>query len=282
MRTFSKPTLLVAAAASLAFPGAALAQTYGGLSAGIGFPETSKNKGEFTTDVPASATFPAIPNGTSLAWDTKFDTGYNISAQLGHRFEGGFRVEGELIYNRAGIKTHRGVTVGETDIDGIDASVLTRGAAVGSTVGQVVDSGIGKQESFGGFANAYYDFNAGGSFQPYVGGGIGLMRTKFDYRPSDIDVGQGSDTNFAWQLAAGATYKVSPGFELFGQYNYRDAGKTKLALDLLPADLNAKSTQSIVSWASAYPLVEGNKVIGPHARRRAARLMQRCCRSPAR
>jgi opacity protein-like surface antigen len=258
MRNISKPTLLVVASAVLAFPGMAAAQTYGGLSAGVGLPETSKNKGEFTQTVPATATFPEIPTGTALAWDTKFDTGYNLSAQIGHRFDGGFRVEGEFIYNRAGIKTHRGVSVGGTDIDALDASVLTRGAAaVGSTVGQVVDSGIGSQKSYGAFANAYYDFNAGGSFQPYVGGGIGIQRTKFDYRPSDVDVGQGSDTNFAWQLAAGATYKVSPSFELFGQYNYRDAGKTRLALDLLPADLDAKSRQSILSVGFRIPFGGG-------------------------
>jgi outer membrane autotransporter protein len=146
------------------------------------------------------------------------------------------------------------VTVGGANIDAVDASVLTRGATVGATVGTVVASGIGKQQSYGAFANGYYDFNSGGVFQPYVGAGIGLQRTKFDYRPSDIDVGQGSKTNLAWQLMAGATYKISPNFELFGQYNYRDAGKTKLNLDLLPADLTAKSRQSILSLGIRIPL----------------------------
>jgi opacity protein-like surface antigen len=255
-------SLLLSSAAitGIFFAASASAQTYVGVSVGATLPEDSKNAGAFTAEVPAttvSPIYPAIPSGTPLAWTTEFDTGYNISGQIGHRFAGGFRIEGEFTYNRSGVKTHRGVTVGGGDIDAVDASVLTRGASVGSTVGTVVDSGIGKQQSYGAFANAYYDFNSGGSFQPYVGAGIGAQRVKFDYRPSDIDVGQGSDTNFAWQLMAGATYKIGPGLEIFGQYNYRDAGTTKMELDLLPANLNAESKQSIISLGLRIPLGGG-------------------------
>ncbi len=254
------PLFLLASAAAMALSGAAQAQTYVGVSVGGALPSDSKNKGEFTSAVPATTVAPiyaAIPADTPLSWTTEFDTGYNISGQIGHRFDGGFRVEGEFNYNRAGIKTHKGVTVGTTDISAVDASVLTRGATAGATVGTVVDSGIGKQESYGVFANAYYDFNSGGSFQPYVGAGVGGQKVKFDYRPSNIDVGQGSSTNFAWQLMAGATYKIGPGMEIYGQYNYRDSGKTKMELDLLPADLNAKSKQSIFSLGLRIPFGGG-------------------------
>jgi opacity protein-like surface antigen len=254
------PLLILTAAAAMAFATSAQAQTYIGVSVGATLPDDSKNKGEFTSTVPATVAapvYPAIPTDTELGWRTEFDTGYNISGQIGHRFEGGFRVEGEFNYNRAGVKRHSGVTVGGANIDAVDASVLTRGATVGATVGTVVDSGIGSQESYGVFANAYYDFNSGGSFQPYIGAGIGGQKVKFDYRPSNIDVGQGSDTNFAWQLMAGATYKIGPGMEIFGQYNYRNAGTTKMELDLVPADLNAKSKQSIFSLGLRIPFGGG-------------------------
>ena len=204
-----------------------------------------------TTDAPI---YGAIPSGTALDWQTRFDAGYNIAAQIGHRFDGGIRVEAEFAYSRAGVKRHSGVNVGGTNIDAVDASVLTRGPTVGATVGEVVNSGIGSQRGIGGFVNAYYDFNAGGKFQPYLGGGIGLQQTRFDYRPSNIDIGQGKETNFAWQLMAGATYKFSPNFEVFGQYNYRDGGATRMRLDLLPADLNAKSRQSLISAGIRIPL----------------------------
>jgi opacity protein-like surface antigen len=252
--------LLAAAIAVLTMSDLAQAQTYVGVSGGVTMPNDSKNKGTFTGTVPATTVapiYPAIPSGTDLAWKTEFDRGYNISGQIGHRFEGGFRVEAEFNYNRAGIKRHSGVTVGTANIDAVDASVLTRGTTVGSTVGTVVDSGIGKQSSYGAFANGYYDFNSGGKLQPYVGAGIGLQRTKFDYRPSNIDIGQGSKTNLAWQAMAGVTYKISPSFEVFGQYNYRDSGSTTMKLDLLPADLKAKSRQSILALGLRIPFSGG-------------------------
>lgn len=255
-----KSPLFLVAISCISLSGVAHAQTYVGISVGATMPDDSKNKGTTTSIIPATTAapiYPEIPAGTELAWRTEFDTGYNISGQIGHRFAGGFRIEGEFNYNRAGIKTHTGVTVGGTDISAVDASVLTRGASVGATVGTVVDSGVGKQESYGVFANAYYDFNSGGSFQPYVGAGIGGQKVKFDYRPSDIDIGQGSNTNFAWQAMAGATYKIGPSMEIFGQYTYRNSGSTKMELDLLPADLNAKSKQSIFSLGLRIPLGGG-------------------------
>ncbi len=250
--------LFCALLAAAALPQTAFAQTYVGVSGGLTLPGDSKNKGEFTGAVPATVApnpvYPAIPAGTPLAWETEFDNGYSISGFIGHRFEGGLRVEGEVNYNRQGVKRHSGVTAGGANIDAVDASVLTRGATLGATVGTIVDSGIGSQKNFGAFLNGYFDFGGKDSaFQPYVGGGIGLQSAKFDYRPSNVDVGQASKTNLAWQLMAGASYKVSPSFELFGQYNYRDAGKTKIDLDLLPADLKAKSRQSVFSLGLRIP-----------------------------
>lgn len=252
-----KCILVVCAVVAGSFASVAHAQTYVGVSAGVAIPHKSNNQGAFTSAVPATTAAPvygAIPSGTALDWQTRFDAGYNIAAQIGHRFDDGFRVEAEFAFSRAGVKRHSGVNVGGTSIDSVDASVLTRGPTVGSTVGQLVNSGIGSQRGIAGFVNAYYDFNAGGKFQPYLGGGIGLQQTRFDYRPSNIDVGQGKETNFAWQLMAGATYKLSPKFEVFGQYNYRDGGATRMGLDLLPADLNAKSRQSLISAGIRIPL----------------------------
>jgi opacity protein-like surface antigen len=254
------PLYFASIIATVLLSGPAFAQTYVGVSGGLTLPEDSENEGAFTGTVPATTVAPiygAIPSGTALAWNTEFDKGYNISGHVGHRFSGGVRVEAELNYNRAGVKRHSGVSAGGANIDVVDASVLTRGPTVGATVGTVVDSGIGKQSSFGLFGNAFYDFNSGGTFQPYVGGGLGFQRTKVDYSPSNIDVGQGKETNFAWQLMAGASYKISPSFEVFGQYNYRNAGKTTLALDLLPADLDVENKQSILSLGIRIPLGGG-------------------------
>jgi opacity protein-like surface antigen len=219
-------------------------------------PNDSSNAGTFTANVPATATATAIAADTSLAWDTDFKSGYNVSGQFGYRMDGGLRVEGELFYQRHGINNHSNLAVGGAVIDGADVSVLTRGApAAGNpTVGTVLNSGIGSVKSYGAFANMFYDLNHGGNFSPYVGGGIGVARNKVDFQPSNVNVGSGSDTNLAFQVAAGATLKLSPSFELFGQYNYRDLGKNKFGLTLLPADLEVQTKQSMISLGVRVPL----------------------------
>jgi opacity protein-like surface antigen len=247
--------ILLAITAMLSIPAAAQAQTYVGISGGLTLPSDSKNKGEFTANVPATATAGAIPSGTSLEWKTEFDKGYNISGQVGYRLNGGLRAEAELFYTRNGIKRHSGLTVGGANIDGVGVSVLTRGtpAATDPTVGALINSGIGSAKTYGAFANVYYDLIPEGKFSPYVGAGIGLARNRVNYRPSNVAVGKGSETNLAYQFAAGATYKASDNFEIFGQYNYRDFGKNKLALSLLPADLGVKNKQSVFSLGVRIP-----------------------------
>ena len=249
------PLHLAALAAIFAMPSAAFAQTDLGVSGGVTLPSDSKNTGTFTASVPVTATATAIPADTSLAWDTDFKKGYNISGQFGYRLDGGLRIEAEGFYQRHGINGHSNLAVGGANIDGADVSVLTRGApAAGNpTVGTVLNSGIGSVKSYGAFANMYYDLNPSGSFSPYVGGGIGIARNTVDFKPSNVNVGKGSDTNLAFQLGAGATYKISPSFELFGQYNYRDLGKNKFALTLLPANLEVETKQSSFSLGVRIP-----------------------------
>jgi opacity protein-like surface antigen len=252
--------IFMATASLAAMAAPAAAQTYIGVSGGLSMQSDSNNKGEFTTEVPATTVapiYPAIPVDTTLAWKTKFDNGLNLNAFVGHRFDGGIRIEGQFSYTKNGVKRHSGVEVGGANIDAVDASVLTRGPTLGATVGTVVDSGIGKTKNLGLFGNVYYDIDTGSSFQPYVGVGAGFSQNKVDFRPSDVDVGQGKKTKFAYQLMAGATYKIGDSFEVFGQYSYRDNGRTKFGLDLLPADLGVKSKQSIFSLGVRIPLGGG-------------------------
>lgn len=245
----SKKYLAALGSLALLLPVGAQAQTYVGVSGGLALPAESKNKGEFTSNVAATAAFPAITSGTKLNWETEYDNGYFGGFQIGHRLENGLRFEADFSYARSGIDKHVGMTVGTTDIGSRDSAILTRRAAATTnpTVETVLASDIGKQENYAAFGNIFYDFNARGRFMPYVGAGAGVMRTKLDYRPSNLDVGQSSDTNFAWQAMAGATVKLNESFELFGQYNYRNGGTARMKLDLLPATIENKVQQSVVS-----------------------------------
>lgn len=232
-----------------ALPNMAHAQTYIGVSAGVALPEDARNKGEFTANAPATTLFPAIANGTAVAWKTEYDADLNASVQIGHRFDNGFRVEAELNYTRSAISKHSGMTFGSTNIDGRDARILTRHDMAGPTptVAEILNSDGGSEKSYGAFANVFYDINSEGHLMPYIGAGAGLQRTEIDYRPSTVDLGQSKETNFAWQVMAGATFKLTDRFELFGQYTYRDGGNTGLALDVVPARIEHDSRQSFVA-----------------------------------
>lgn len=232
-----------------AMPMSAHAQTYVGASAGVTLPENAKNRGEFTANVPATTLFPAIANGTDLAWETEYDADLNVGFQIGHRFDNGFRIEADFNYAQSSISKHTGMTFGSTNVDGRDARILNRHDLAGPTptVADILDSGGGSEKSYGAFANVFYDINSKGRFMPYIGAGAGLQRTELDYRPSTVDLGQSKETNFAWQLMAGASFKLADRFELFGQYSYRDNGKTGLDLDVVPARIEHDSRQSIVA-----------------------------------
>lgn len=240
---------------ALAVPSLAQAQDddsgpYIGLSGGLVLPGDSSNSGEFDADVPATEDFDAIPAGTPLGWETEFDNGFAISGQAGYKLGNGLRVELEGSYNKYDVETHSGLTVGGADIDGVDVAVLTRGAAddANPTVGAVIADGQGQVKNFGLFTNAFYDLNRGGSFQPYVGAGVGYQWTDVEFSPSAVDVADDDDGNFAYQLMAGASFAVSESFDLYAQYTYRDAfGDADIPLNLVPATLGVESQQSIVS-----------------------------------
>lgn len=229
---------------------------YVGVSAGATLPEKSNDRGTFTSTVPATADFPAIASGTDLSLETRFKTGYNISGFAGYRFDNGLRLEAEVAYSENRVKDHRNLTVGGTVIDGLDVAVLTRAAAAAANprVGTVIGNGGGGRTTNWAFmANAYYDFNAGGSLQPYVGGGIGAKIVDVRYSPSGVGVSQGDKTVFAYQGMAGLTYKISPSFEVFGEYKYRGADRANVPLQLLPARWGVESNQSILSLGVRIP-----------------------------
>lgn len=246
-----KRMLIAAGAACLAFPGAAHAsETYFGISGGVSLAAESANAGEFTANVPATPDWGAIPSGTSLAWNTEFDTGFALSGQFGLKFDNGLRTEVEVAYTRNGVKTHSGLAAGGAVIDAVDVAVLTRGApnASNPTVGQVIADGQGDVSSLGGFINVFYDVPTGSSFEPYIGGGLGYRQVTVDFQPSGVPVADDSDAGFAWQLMAGGTFAVSNSVDLYAQYTYRrNFDRADVALDLLPATLGVETDQSVVA-----------------------------------
>jgi opacity protein-like surface antigen len=248
-------SLIVAAAAAFGLPGVASAQTwYVGGSIGANMQADSDNAGR-TGSFRTGNGAPAIPNQTAIAagtpygWSTEFDTGLAVSGEVGLIYGNGLRSGIEIAYSQADVDTHTGVNVGGTVIDGVDAAVLTGSATqLGATVGAVVaNPGDDDVTNLGAFANLYYDFNREGSIQPYVGAGIGFTQYEVTYRPSGVNIIDSDDTVFAWQIKAGATWKLTDSWDLYGEYAYRQSEDVDLQNRLFPGSLSIENQQNMLS-----------------------------------
>lgn len=248
------------AAVSTALAGAAAAQTwYVGGSIGSNMQSDSSNAGatgQFRTGNGA----PVIPNqtlinaGTPYGWNTEFDNGLALSGEVGLVYGNGLRSGIEVAYTQADVKTHNRVNVAGTVIDAVDAAVLTGSATqLGATVGAVVSTPRGDEaKNLGVYANLYYDFNREGTIQPYVGAGIGFTQYEVTYRPSNVSIIDGDDTVFAWQLKAGATWKLNTNWDLYGEYAYRQSEDVGFSNKLFPGNLDIENEQNVLSVGVRY------------------------------
>lgn len=231
---------------------------YGAASAGFNFQGESDNAGTtgaFATGngAPALPTGTAIAAGTPYGWNTEFDTGYTLSGEFGRMFDNGFRASGEIVYSKADVDQHSGVTVGGTNIDGVDAAVIAGSPTqLGASVGQVVADGRGDISNLGVFANVYYDFSGMGAITPYVGAGLGVSNVEVTYRPSDIGIIDDSETKFAYQIKAGAAYALTEQFDVFAEAAYRATDDVTFDNQLFPGDLSIENRQTTLSFGARY------------------------------
>ncbi len=229
----------------------------------------SGNTGKFTSDAFTGQGSEAIPAGsvvrkdTRLALETRFDETASVSAEIGRRLPSGFRSGLEIAYSESDVDGHSGVIVGpgqlngepieRTPVDTQDAALLTGDTTpLGVTVGEVVADGRGSIQNTFAFANVYYDFNRGGRIEPYLGGGLGVTRAEVEYSPSGVDIVKDTETKFAYQVKAGATYRLSEQLEVFGEATYRESDEIDVSLNLLPAGLDVENKQTLVGVGLRY------------------------------
>ena len=79
--------------------------------------------------------------------------------------------------------------------------------------------GDSKTNPYGIMGIAVYNFDTGGSIQPYVFGGAGWMAHKYTADPAFADEDE-TGSGFGYQFGAGVGFDLSESIELFGEGRY--------------------------------------------------------------
>lgn len=249
--------MIAASSAAIVFglSGSAFAQeqgkSYVAISGAVSLLMDSDNEGAFDgafttgegTTIPSGV---VLPDGTSVGWMTEFDTGYSVSAAYGRRY-GALRGELELSWQKSGVKTHYDVVAGGIALANEDAGVLITGSPnIGASVADVVAAGQGDVRTIFVMANVIYDFQNSSPITPYIGGGAGVGFVNVNFAPSGVTIIDDNATEFAWQVMAGASWRMTDSTELYAGYRYRATNDAGVSADLFSANLDIKNRTSLV------------------------------------
>ena len=116
------------------------------------------------------------------------DNGFSIGGFMGYAFENGYRVEGELVYQR-------------NDFDEVKGSFNDDGP---------IDANI---SSVAVLANGYYDFKNKSRATPFLGGGLGFSFV-------DINTADDDDIVFVYHFTAGVGFEITEKITLDLKYRY--------------------------------------------------------------
>ena len=194
---------LLAAAAAAVFSTPAMARDgsgYVGIEGGVLFPQKQH------IDADIDFTNPAVTDVTlDNVARVKNKTGYDVDLIGGYDF-GMFRLEGELGYKRAKLKS---ATVDSAFLTGINTPS-------GNTFGTTSFDLNGHTSVLSGMVNGLVDFGDNGGLGGYAGAGIGRAKVK--------ELGD-SDNAWAYQLLAGVYMPISDNVDVGLKYRYFRTGK---------------------------------------------------------
>lgn len=113
------------------------------------------------------------------------------------------------------------------------------------------------------FLNGYFDIHNSSPVTPYIGAGLGFARVSAEYKIGVENVGDVVDisktkTNFAWNIGAGAAFKVVENVSLDLGYRYAHFGKVDASLtNELLEDLGYDELAFKASKISAHEVMLG-------------------------
>lgn len=199
--------VLLASSALALLAGASTAQADGlyiSVFGGANWAEDSDSS-LFTTD--------GVTDSTVFNVNTDADAGFIVGGAVGtglDKWLNGLSVEVEASYRRNDV-------AGNWNVLDFDTGVLDR-----TTTG-AIDANL---STFAVMANVWYEHDFGWKIRPYIGGGVGWGRTKFDGALLTSALTDSETTwdltndGFAWQLGFGFNYQAAPGVDLGLGYRY--------------------------------------------------------------
>ncbi|WP_137389109.1 outer membrane protein [Rhodoligotrophos defluvii] len=185
---------------------------YVGVFGGAAFPLSMDTEGAFYDESgPVTALY-------GFDGKTHFDTGWLVGGNIGYEMGNGLRGEIEVSYMQAGNDKLKGTFYEIVDVDG-DTFVDEFGV-----------SAKAKDDLSATFvlANLWYDFNMGGLFKPYIGGGVGVAFVDQSLKVGGVKWIDDSTTNFAFQAGGGIKWALSEAIDLDLGYRFKGALDAKL------------------------------------------------------
>jgi OmpA-OmpF porin, OOP family len=148
-------------------------------------------------------------NSNPLDFGSTAKAGYNYRAAVGVYRAPQVRVEGEIGYRRAGLDK-----LSLSNDNGLGAA-----AGMGPLTGSM--TATGRTTALSAMLNAYYDYDTGSAWRPYIDAGIGAARLSMkNVTAGGVPVVDAFDTVFAYQLGLGIGYEVTKSLVLALEYRY--------------------------------------------------------------
>lgn len=152
-------------------------------------------------NIPETADLTPAGEPTSSNYD--LDAGFAATGSAGYEFGNGFRTELELGY---------------------------RGSSDGELADGTANDGPGANVSTGlAMINAIYELPTGGRIRPYIGAGIGIVRTNYNgTEPLTGVLIDDADSALGLQAIIGVSIEASQAVDVFIDYRYLRSGKLNL------------------------------------------------------
>ncbi|MEA5501693.1 outer membrane beta-barrel protein [Halotia wernerae UHCC 0503] len=176
-------TALLTAATVIALAAPAAAQSTTGFYIGGG-------AGANWLQEQGGSTSPAIANTNS-----EYKVGYGLFGALGYGYSNGWRTELEANWR-------------DNKIDDVSRNAVRQTTPGGNT------------STFGLFGNALYDFNLGSPFVPYLGLGLGWVRSNAELKGGGLTIADDHDDLAGYQLIAGVAYPLASQLKVTLDYRF--------------------------------------------------------------